>query len=647
MELSSGIKHILNGDAIILFGAGASDGATSVFGPFPSGKKIAGDLYSACGIDAEDIYDLQDASQTFEETKGADALIQEIEARLSVASVSAYHSKVYGLPWRRYYTTNYDRVAEIAAKKIGVNILPVTLSSNFRKNCGKEHLCVHINGYIGNLNQDTLNNEFKLTATSYNSAENINNSDWGALLSDDIDAAKCIVVLGLSLSYDLDLSRVLFGEENKEKTLIINSVDLSADGERKLSRFGAVYKIGLSGFADEIDRVSQSFIPTIVKPYDKLYTCFEHEFHRPPTFQKPYPSDVFNLFFSGKCSNTLFHKTHGNYEGFVFRSACTKIHESISAGRKFTIIHSDMGNGKTACLHEVRDWVSRKDYHIFSLTDINISCLQFEISDICSIELPCIVVIDNYPSYMDVLASFSRKNINNIQFLLSARTAINYSKVQDLFKMFAVQENQCSVIDINRLTRGDISRCANLIDRYGLWGKNSRLSIDEKTELLKDRAHGASRFQSIMIEVMQSGDMARRIKETVETIKRDSKGYHNTVIIILCSQIMNLGLSTRDIERITNISISSDALFRANPAINELIAIEDGRNTFSIKSPVTAKLILQDVATAEMVIDALYTIACYSIKYKNIPKHQEVLNGIISFSHIVSLLKDPVNSKEF
>lgn len=299
MDLTTAIKHILDGDSIILMGAGASDGAKNAFGDFPSGSKLAKDLYDLCKITPDDKNDLQDAAQTYEEMHSAMLLIQEIRTRLTCASFLPCHSTIYSQPWRRYYTTNYDDVALLAAKKKGVNILPVTLSTDFNRFYKREHLCVHINGHIGNLNEETLHTEFKLTSDSYLSHDYISNSQWGALLVDDLEAAKCIIILGLSLKYDLDLSRLLYTPEVKQKTLIIDRPDLSHNSEVRLSRFGTVEKIGVTGFADEIEKVSSTYTPLVKDPITKLYTCFEHEFHRASALSNATPGDVFKLFFSG------------------------------------------------------------------------------------------------------------------------------------------------------------------------------------------------------------------------------------------------------------------------------------------------------------------------------------------------------------
>lgn len=647
MDLTTAIKHILNGDAVILMGAGASYGAKNAFGDFPSGSKLAGDLYDLCNIIPDDKNDLQDAAQTFEEMHSAISLIQEIRTRLTCASFLPCHSTIYSQPWRRYYTTNYDDVALLSAKNNGVDIIPVTLSTDFKRFHKREHLCIHINGHIGNLNENTLHAEFKLTSDSYLSHDYISKSQWGALLTDDLDAAKCIIILGLSLKYDLDLSRLLYTPEVKAKTLIIDRPDLSHNSEVRLSRFGTVEKIGVSGFADEIEKVSSTYIPLVKDPLTKLYTCFEHEFHRPSALSNPTPRDIYRLFFSGTYVNELFHQTKGTYKGFVYRSKFRDIRDAIVEKKKYIFLHADMGNGKTASIQELRSWLSKKDFHVFTLIDVNITSLADEIQSICTIESPCIVIIENYTSYMDVLRTFSRRPHDNLQFIFTARSAVNFSRMPDVFDQFSIKENESAVININKLGTADIARCVGLLDLYGAWGKNAGLSNEGKRKYLKDKNHGNSKFQSIMVDVLKSDDMISRIKSLVDTIQAESKNYHDAVIIILITQVMNLRISAKDIEKVTGQSIVTDAKFRANPAIQELLTFRDGKQSFVIKSSVTSNLILREIAKPETIINALNNLALYAITYKHVAKYSSLLNDIISFSHISSFLSEYQNSATF
>lgn len=648
MELIEGIKHIIDGDAVIIMGAGASHGAQNLLGEFPSGSLLAEKLYKKCGIVPDDINDLQDAAQCYEEAFSASALVSEIQSLLKCVSVTNSHEIIYSLPWMRYYTTNYDDVALLAAKKTNINLTPVTLSSKIKQNLNNNRLCIHINGYIGNLNETTLHHEFKLTANSYLSQTNILNSPWGDYLINDLETAKCIVILGLSLKYDLDLSRVIFSEEFRKKAMIISAPNLSSNSENRLNRFGTVYKIGVDGFASEIFKVKQSYEPHTKTPTERLYSAFTYSYKEKRYPERPRPEDIFRLFLNGSYSDSLFFRNNGKYDGFIYRKKFSKIRDAVLNGVKLIFVHSDMGNGKTACINELQHTLSGEDIHIFQLTNADSQKISEEISAIASLSetSSVLVIIDDYTNYMEVLYKFSLLGGKKAQFLLTARSAINYNKMPIILEEFFVEEGATAIFDINKLDEDDLGNCVRVFDQYGLWGTNAGLNTSQKIKYLTSRKSGNCRFQSIMLDVIQSDLMQRKIADTVQIIREGSLQYHTAVLLILLTKVMNLRLSTSDIERLLEVNFTTDALFKSDPAIKEIITFNDNGG-ITIKAPVTAQFILQKVSDPEDIIKSLYSLALYAVKYSNLPKYTNILTSIISYSHINSFLRGFKNPEQF
>lgn len=648
MELIEGIKHIIDGDAVIIMGAGVSHGAQNLFGEFPSGSLLAEKLYKKCGIVPDDINDLQDAAQCYEEAFSASALVSEIQSLLKCVSVTNSHEIIYSLPWMRYYTTNYDDVALLAAKKTNINLTPVTLSSNIKQNLNNNRLCIHINGYIGNLNETTLHHEFKLTANSYLSQTNILNSPWGDYLINDLETAKCIVILGLSLKYDLDLSRVIFSEEFRKKAMIISAPNLSPNSENRLNRFGTVYKIGVDGFASEVFKVRQSYEPHTKTPTERLYSAFTYSYKEKRYPERPRPEDIFRLFLNGSYSDSLFFRNNGKYDGFIYRKKFSKIRDAVLNGVKLIFVHSDMGNGKTACINELQHTLSGEDIHIFQLTNADSQKISEEISAIASLSetSSVLVIIDDYTNYMEVLHKFSLLGGKKAQFLLTARSAINYNKMPIILEEFFVEEGATAIFDINKLDEDDLGNCVRVFDQYGLWGTNAGLNTSQKIKYLTSRKSGNCRFQSIMLDVIQSDLMQRKIADTVQIIRGGSLQYHTAVLLILLTKVMNLRLSTSDIERLLEVNFTTDALFKSDPAIKEIITFNDNGD-ITIKAPVTAQFILQKVSDPEDIIKSLYSLALYAVKYSNLPKYANILTSIISYSHINSFLRGFKNPEQF
>ena len=640
MELSVAIRHILDGNAIIIMGSGASYGAKNALGMIPSGTGLAAYLYDKCGIITDDTTDLQDASQSYEEQFSAQALIQELRVLTTCVDFTESHEEIYTQPWMRYYTTNYDDVALLAAKKNGKNLTPVTISSEYRKYANRDNLCVHINGHIGNLNETTLHHEFKLTMSSFLSMESIISSPWGELLSHDLEAAKTVVILGLSLKYDLDLSRIIYKPNYISKTIIVTSPTATSDSERRLSRFGTVYKIGVDGFAASIRDEKKKYSPHVITPTDRLYAAFNYEYKKKYSIHSPSPDRIFKLFLNGQFDDSLYYKKDGKYQGIIDRVVFNDIKDAVLQGKKYIFIFSDMGNGKTACLNMLRNQLSREDIHIFVLSNADSPKLNEEIDSIYSLSKSSrvVVIIDDYTDYLDVVRQFTLHISENLQFVFSARTALNHAKMPTVLQDFNATVGDSTVLNINKLKKTDLNNCMEIFDQYGLFGRRANLSAKGKISFLSDYHGGASRFQTIMLEVLHSDVIEQKILELVSIIKKESKEYHNAVLLILLVKVMNLRLSTLDIERIVGVNISTDALFTSNPAINELITFGK-TNELKIKAPVTAKFILQRVSDPTEIIDTLCSLASYAEKYSEIPKYSTLLSSIISYSHINSFLR--------
>lgn len=648
MELTNAIKHIIDGNAVIIMGSGASYGAKNAFGDLPSGTKLSSLLYEKSGVIPEDQYDLQDASLCYQEKFGTDRLITEIRSMLTCASFTSAHEIIYSLPWMRYYTTNYDDVALLAAAKKKV-ITPVTLSDDYKTNHSKDNLCIHINGHIGRLNESTLNHEFKLTAVSYMSQDHILTSPWGALLANDLDTAKCIVIIGLSLKYDLDLSRIIYNADQKEKTIIIDRPMLSENAINRLSRYGTVYSIGIDSFAEQIESISSSYLPEDKKPEDRLYTAFTYEYRRRKNIVAPTPDDVYRLFLYGDYSDSLFFKENYKYVGFVHRKQFLQAKQAVlSDNYRFIFIESDMGNGKTACLHELRYNLANEDLHIFTLVNAESSKLNEEIAAICTLSKSknVLIIIDDYPNYMDILHKFSLQSSEQEKYLLTARSALNVNKMPVILKDFSVRIGQSNVINMNYINSQALENCVTLFDKFGFWGKRITWSRESKIKHLTHHERGARHFQSIMLDVIKSGVIKTKIDSLIKVIKEDSSQHHTAIVLILLVNVMNLRLSISDVERIIGIEAFADPVFRNSPAIKELITFND-KGKPNIKSPVTARYILQNTSNPESIIEALYNVANYAQRFSDVEKFSNVLTSIISYSHINSFMRGFNNHEQF
>lgn len=639
-------QKILNGRAIIIAGSGINIDVKDCDGnDFLTGSRLAERIYEECGISNPDNkWDLQDASQTYLEKKTDLQLISLIKRLLNVSQLSDIVKKTYQLPWIRYYTTNYDDVPLLATNGVK-DIIPVTLNSNVNKYFGEDNVCVYINGYIGNLNEHTLNSEFKLTSNSYMSEQNILNSQWGNVLKEDLELAEVIIIAGLSLEYDLELKKIIYNQNIVNKTVFIESKIISEDKKRKLGRLGTVLAIGIEKFIEELYLYKDSgFVPE--KNKERLY-CFEKNSRQPlPTRAKSH--EVFALFMSGEIQNSLFYKDKGKYVSIIYRERVANVVSAIKEQKRVIFLHANLGNGKTLFLEIMKRQLYNNSINVYTFLE-NRNRKEFtDINVIMKSSGQKVIIIENYFNHLDIMKKFALCSCEEVTFVLTARTMIYETKMQDIFEYLDVQYGDCISIDINKLTKREINECYKILEKYEFWGNYTKLNQQDKKNLLKKRSNGNGELQTILIDIIRSSKMREKISDVVKKIKNEANEYYLGLIILLLAKVMSLELSVDDVNGIMDNECLNDPRYVKNAAVKELVIFEDnGKQSYRIKSSIVAKEILSMLNTDAEIIDALIKIAQYSNKYSESFKYESILQNIVSFSHVNTFLSGKRDNIDF
>lgn len=135
--------------------------------------------------------------------------------------VSEYHEKICSLPWRRFYTTNYDNSIELACLKTGRRIESLDIDDLPKDHISQGDLCVHLNGAIDKAIISDLDSKIKLTNSSYLSPQSFISSQWNYVFKRDLETASAVIFVGYSM-YDMDVQRLLYQTDSLvEKTYFI------------------------------------------------------------------------------------------------------------------------------------------------------------------------------------------------------------------------------------------------------------------------------------------------------------------------------------------------------------------------------------------------------------------------------------------
>lgn len=632
------LKSIMEGTAILITGSGAH---VTVETPdneqFPSGCNLSKKLYYLSGIDnPEDERDLQDASETYLEKHSEEELVNVIKSILRVGSIKEEHRKLYSFNWQRVYTTNYDDVPLIATSKNEYPLIPITINMPCKNIDFNQKMCIYINGYMGTLTPDKLTNEFKLTGRSYLSARGLEESEWGAVFNEDIETADCIIIVGLSLEYDLDIKRFIYNKNVIEKTVFITRDTISDDKERKMRRLGTVIPIGMEKFVEEISMYQSSYtVPKIdMIPYYKSFGIYAPK----RTIKKATSMEVYDLFMRGQIVDPLWHRKDGKYNQIVYRKSIDDVIRDIESGVRTIYLHSNLGNGKTMFIETLKHKLQNKNYHFFTLKEVYQGGITAkEIKSMMSISGKKIVVIENYYNYLSVIKEFSLYDLECVQFIFSARSVLYDTRIMEVNEYLKIGEGESAIYDLNKLNWREISEIHTIIDSNGLWGRNSKLPDSEKRKILTNRRMGNQELQGIML-LVNSFSMKKRIEDVVANIKNMSESYYEVFIFALLIKTMSLNISANDMSKILNTKMALDARFTQNPNVQEILEFSSGAPEFKIRSAVTAKAILQLLDCNETIIQVLTKTAHYAARYVNNEKYENVLKNIISYSHVRTFL---------
>lgn len=650
IHLEKLFHSICEGKAILLTGSGAHLGAIDLSGnPFPTGKDLAKHLYSKCGIEnPSNIYDLADAATTFIEEHSERELITELKFLFSVSGIANSHKNLYNQNWKRIYTTNYDNIPVLATKdNTSRKLYPITLSERYSERILKKNICVYINGYIDKLDETTLTSEFKLTEHSYMKAQDFENSYWGKLFDEDLDTSDYVVVVGLSLNYDLDIKRLIFNKNIYNKIVFVENKAVNEDLNRKLSRLGTVLNIGAEEFGKQLAEYRDTHTFNCVDLEEKYhYQSFERFFPINVNIA-PNTNVVYNFLMNGVIDNRLWYKQNGKYQGVVYRRQLEEVEQNILNGCLLTFVHGNLGNGKTVFLELLKRRLLKKGYTIYTYRSFYQGITASEIERITKQESKKIIIIENYYNYLNEIKQFSLHKDAKTQFVFTTRSVMFDVKFYDVCNYFAVKQGESQEYDLNALQHSELVDLSKLLSRNGLWSKYSDLSCSQKIKMLSSKDFGNGQFQGILIGLIKSTSIKRRFQEIITQIKSQRDKKFEVLILLLLIKVMSLDIKSHEVSKILDLNIAVDAMFKYDRNIQELLDFSHHNGDFKLKSSITAFFILQQLDCNETIISVLSQVSFYFNRYSNFERCKNVLKNIVSYSHLKAFLTWDSNKDEY
>jgi len=589
MEFDEAIRLLNRGNCILFTGSGFSIGAKNMrkntdgeYLGFRLSTDITLDLAKLAGIENEPNLTFGDVSQYCKETVAIGDLIDFLKKEFTFSSITKAQECLGSIKWRRIYTTNYDEIIEEAQRRARIQREPVSINIS-TKDVDIRKVCVHLNGVINNLNEKTLDGEFKLTKKSYDN-DDLLYSPWLDLFKKDLLSADAVFFVGFSGSYDLDLTRIF--EQTKElrgKTFFVVYEKTGILEERNLSRFGKVLKIGTAGFAEQLKNVKP------IKPLDEDETLQDIRCFRSPEcgdFSISVRSDDFlSLISKGDVNNPLFANSVREpniYPYFIYRDKIDDVIKNIKEGNNRFLILSDLGNGKSLFLKGLAVRLKHEGFNPY-LFEKDREFIFDEVQKICRYAKNPIIIVDNYNDHINVVNKFQEYLSDKASLIIADRSA----RYETTFYKLGEFNDDAIRIDLDILSTKEIKQIIEVFDRYGLWDNISTYNQDRKIDFIKNRCK--SRLSTFLISRFSTTQIKESYHSVIDAIAK-KREYYQALLFIMCSNYFGFNIEYGLIIESIGGNVLNNVAFRNNPDVKEFINFDKEEIQFS--SSLLSKYIL-------------------------------------------------------
>lgn len=623
MKFKEALEFALDGKAIMFAGAGYAYGATNIKGePFKRSDELARYFSKRCNL-PEDT-SLDDAAECFVEEFNEDALIEEIQREFTVKDLASFHEKLAAIPWKRIYTTNYDNILELSWSRVSKKLTPITLSSDIYKIPKKENVCIHLNGFVDQLNRDTIHSELKLTESSYLTAS-LADSEWIAMFRNDIKLAKAIFFLGYSL-YDIDIKKILFNStELKDKCFFIIGQDPDVITLKRVERFGTPAKKSVESFEKDVAHAIKTFQPSsISEPFFLSIREFTSDSSPVPITDQ----EFINLLLYGDVKRDLLLESLRSDKRYILkRDSSEDVFNLFDRGHHICLASSELGNGKSLLLETVNYLALRKGFRVFNVRERNEeSIVEFQ----TLLEMPhkILITIDGYQEWLDEIKSFSLLAASDKYLFLTARNALHDVLYDDLVDI--VGKDYLPEIQIDNLNDDEIFWFVDGFTEYGLWGEKASNTRHQKFLYLKNDCQG--QIHSILLKYLNSPDISNRLKNLYTNIK-DNPIYYEIVLSIFILTAIDQVTSIDTLVDLWGTENLSKIRSSKKSPLREVINFD--RNYVKVKSSIVSEYFLRNISDVSIIVKVLLKISNRVHELSNCSiKYNSIFKSLMRFSNV-------------
>ncbi len=623
------LEKISTGRAILFTGAGFSSNTVNLQNTPPlQSKELAKKLCEIGQFKSDD--ELGYASDRFIKEVNSTELIKLLKNEYTLKNVSSEHIDICGINWLRFYTTNYDKSIEISCTQSNKKIQSIDLSSNSSP-YGRDLLCVHLNGDIDSLNEDVLEKGFKITNSSYVSADSFLDSTWRSIFKRDLERSSAIVFVGYSMS-DFEIQKILIENEDiKKKTYFIVSTNFDGKEDFVLSKYGNILHVGIKGFAGLVNSNKALF---------ETNNNYQLQSIHPYEFSNADCNDISDIeidhfLMYGRIDKKFVDEAITGEQivpYIINRDLLSQVFEYINNNVNIIIL-GEFGNGKSVFLKQLKPYLSSKSINVYELKDEDADYIS-DIEEISkNTTKKYLLVLDDYERYLDLIEHSCHLNINNVTFVLSSRY-LTHDSCADQLEKIDFKYHQFS---IDELSENEIVHFIDIIENLGLWGQTiNDPTQNKKIKFIRDR--NGNQISKTLLALMDSPQMKSRVSTLLNNLLNDEE-HKDTIFTIILLNILGLNANFSLISEVAeNDSIYDNKLLRES-GFKQLFH----RNQLQIM-PVSSLFCIYLIKTffsATYTSNKLLNIAkLFNVSYKKNNKQDVIFKGMLKFSFVEKIFPD-------
>lgn len=622
------IARIATGKAVLFTGAGFSLGTENIEGYEPPIARDLAKLISRLG-GMEEETDLTYVSDFYLEYKDKSKLLELLKKCFTINKVSESHKSICKIGWKRFYTTNYDNSIEFSNLKAGKKIESVSSTESPDGYYKKNDICLHINGSIEKATEDSFNGEIKLSDSSYVSPDAFLESNWYYTFKKDLESSSAIIFAGYSL-YDIEIKKILFrNPQFIEKTYFITRESPSHRETFSMKKYGQVLPIGIKGFAklieDNLEKITNDeFLETTEALVQ--YSTEEKE-------TDIRDADVDSFLMHGAIKQQFIDSAISGVQEIpylILRESLDKTVELLKE-RKNTLIFGELGNGKSIFLKEVASKLTNSGITTYTIEDEDGNYIN-DLDILAREKINCVVIIDGYERFYDLIQHYEVLQPDNITLLLAARTSEHEgirTKLKDL--SFSFYE-----INIDILSGDEVGCFVEIINNVGLWGDKASWPCERKSNYIKEKNH--SQLSLSLLNILNSPQIKDRVANLTKVLFIN-KDYQDTVFAIALAEILDLRPNLSLVSEIALNHCIYDIKLRENTGFKGLFRTAD--NKILSKSSIFSLSLIQNHFSSAYIVDQLLKIV---EKYNSLRNdgysERSIFKSLLRFSFIERALPE-------